>query len=166
MTSSAVDVNFSTPDLCDDHAGAVRILESIFNNYGQKKSFCGEVVTIKCFEDNSLVKEQAANDGRGKVMVVDGGASLRKALLGDMIAESAMKNGWEGLVINGCIRDVDIISGLKLGVKALNTIPLKTERRGLGDLNVTVTFAGQTIRPGEFIYADNNGILVSNKKLI
>lgn len=166
MADTTIDANFSTPDLYDEHADVVRVLEPIFNNYGLKKNFYGEVVTIKCFEDNSLVKEQAAKGGKGKVMVVDGGASLRKALLGDLIAESAMKNGWEGIVINGCIRDVDIISKLQLGVKALNSTPRKTERRGLGDLNVTVMFAGETIVPGDFIYADNNGILVSSKKLI
>jgi regulator of ribonuclease activity A len=166
MIYGEINVNFTTPDLSDDHPDDVRILDSIFNNYGQKKSFYGEVATVKCFEDNSLVKEQASKNGKGRVMVVDGGASLRKALLGDKIAETAMKNGWEGFVINGCIRDVDIISGLNLGVKALNTVPLKTEKRGLGDLGVTVIFAGQCIQPGEFIYADNNGILVSGKKIL
>lgn len=166
MSNSKIDLTFSTPDLSDDHADIVRVLDSIFNNYGRQKSFYGEVVTVKCFEDNSLVKEQAAKDGKGKVMVVDGGGSLRKALLGDMIAENAMNNRWAGLVINGCIRDVDILAQLNLGIKALNTTPLKTEKRGIGDLNIPVTFAGQTIRPGEFIYADNNGIVVSAKKLI
>jgi regulator of ribonuclease activity A len=166
MNDSKALLNFSTPDLSDDHPDTVCVLDSIFNNYGQKKNFYGQVVTVKCFEDNSLVKEQASKNGKGKVMVVDGGGSLRKALLGDMIAESAMKNGWEGFVINGCIRDIDVIAQLNLGVKALGTIPLKTEKRGIGDLNVALTFAGQTIRPGEFIYADNNGILVSGKKLI
>ncbi len=159
-------MNISTPDLSDDHPEEVRVLDSIFKNYGAKKNFGGEIVTIKCFEDNSLVKEQASQQGKGKVLVVDGGGSLRKALLGDMIAESAVKNQWEGFIIFGCIRDVDIISTLNLGVKALNTVPLKTEKRGIGDLNVAVTFAGQCIKPGEFIYADNNGILLSSKKLV
>jgi regulator of ribonuclease activity A len=166
MSDANKNAIFSTPDLSDDHADIVRILDPVFNNYGRKKVFCGEVVTVKCFEDNSIVKELASKDGKGKVMVVDGGGSLRKALLGDMIAENAMKNNWEGFVINGCIRDVDIVSELNLGVKALNVIPLKTEKRGIGDLNVAVAFAGQSIMPGEYIYADNNGILVSNKKLI
>jgi len=157
---------FSTPDLCDDFPDDVRVLESIFNNYGGKKTFSGEAVVVKCFEDNSLVKEQAGQPGEGKIMVVDGGASMRRALLGDMIAENALKNGWEGFVIYGCIRDVDVIAELDLGVKALNTIPVKTEKRGIGDLNVPVTFAGQTIVPGDYLYADNNGIIVSSKKLV
>lgn len=159
-------MTFVTPDLCDDHPNDVRVLTPMFNNYGGKKNFCGEAVTIKCFEDNSLVKEQAGQPGNGKIMVVDGGGSLRKALLGDMIAENAVKNGWEGFIIFGCIRDVDAIAALDLGVQALNTIPLKTEKRGIGDLNVPVTFGGQTIAPGEFIYADNNGVIVSQKALM
>ena len=156
---------FSTPDLCDDNPDDVRVLQPMFTNYGGRRNFHGEIVTVKCFEDNSLVKDQAGEPGNGRVMVVDGGGSLRKALLGDMIAENAMNNGWSGFVINGCIRDVDIISTLDLGVQAINTIPLKTEKRGLGDLNVAVTFAGQTMQAGQFIYADNNGIIISHRKL-
>ncbi len=159
-------MKFVTPDLCDDFPEDVRVLSPMLNNYGGKRQFCGEIVTVKCFEDNSLVKEQAGKPGNRKVLVVDGGGSLRKALLGDMIAENAVKNGWEGFVIYGCIRDVDAISALDLGVQAMNTIPLKTEKRGIGDLNVAVSFGGLTIEPGEYIYADNNGVIVSAKKLI
>ncbi len=151
----------STSDLSDSNPQFVNVVEPLFNNYGGRKSFHGEIVTVKCFEDNSLVKQTAETDGKGKVMVVDGGGSLRRALLGDLIAKDAENNGWEGFVIYGCIRDVDILQKIDLGVKALNTIPLKTEKKGVGDLNVPVSFGGVTFRPGEFIYADNNGILVS-----
>lgn len=151
----------STPDLCDDHPNEVKVLDSIFNNYGGNHQFYGQVVTIKCHEDNSKVKQLAAEAGNGRVMVVDGGGSLRRALLGDMIAANAVKNGWAGLVIYGAIRDCDEIAALSLGVKALNTIPVKTDKRDLGDVNVPVTFAGQTIEPGNWIYCDNNGIIVS-----
>lgn len=156
----------STPDLCDAHENEVLVLEPIFNNYGGKGAFGGEVVTVKCFEDNSLVKEQLALSGNGRVLVVDGGGSLRRALLGDMIAESATKNGWSGVVIYGAIRDVDAIADLNLGVQAIGVIPLKTEKRGIGDLNVSVRFAGVEINPGDYIYADNNGIIVSADSLI
>lgn len=156
----------STPDLCDAHENEVLVLEPIFNNYGGKGAFGGEVVTVKCFEDNSLVKEQLALPGNGRVLVVDGGGSLRRALLGDMIAESATKNGWSGVVIYGAIRDVDAIADLNLGVQAIGVIPLKTEKRGIGDLNVSVRFAGVEINPGDYIYADNNGIIVSADSLI
>jgi len=159
-------MNYVTPDLCDQYPELVRVFEPIFTNYGGKTSFGGEVVTIKCYEDNSLVKEQAGTDGRGKVLVVDGGGSLRKALLGDMIAENAVKNNWEGIIIFGCIRDVDAIAALDLGVQAINSIPLKTEKRGIGDLNIQLQFAGVTVQPGEFIYADNNGVIVANKSLV
>lgn len=157
--------HISTPDLCDQHPDKIKVLDPLFNNYGGKNAFWGQVVTIKCHEDNSLVKQLAAEPGNGRVMVVDGGASLRRALLGDMIAENACNNGWAGFVINGCIRDCDEISELNLGVKALNTIPVKTDKRGIGDFNVPVTFAGQTIHPGDWVYCDNNGIIVAEMNL-
>jgi len=113
-----------------------------------------------------VVKEQVALPGHGKVMVVDGGGSRRAALLGDMLAEKAVSNGWVGLVIYGCIRDVDVIGRTDLGVQALGTHPRKTEKHGVGQLNVPVTFGGVTFRPGHYVYADNNGIVVSEKPLV
>lgn len=162
-TSPAV---FSTPDLCDQYPERVRVLEALFRSYGGQPRFCGEVVTVKCFEDNSRVKELAAQDGRGKVMVVDGGGSLRKALLGDLIAESAVRNHWAGFLVFGCVRDVEAIAILPLGVVALNAVPLKTERRNLGEVNIPVSFAGQTIYPGEYLYVDGSGILVTGQNLL
>ena len=158
-------MEYSTPDLCDLYPALVRIAEPVFRNYGGRRSFGGEVVTIKCFEDNSFVKETAGKPGKGKVMVVDGGGSLRKALLGDLIAGAAHENGWEGLIIYGAVRDVDAISSLDLGVMALASIPLKTERKGLGESGVPVTFAGVTFSPGEYVYADSTGIIVSPEPL-
>ena len=158
-------MTFSTPDLCDANPD-VRVVEPMFNNFGGKMTFGGEIVTIKCFEDNSRVKECASQPGEGKVMVVDGGGSLRRALLGDMIAETAMKNGWQGFIIYGCIRDVDDIASFDIGVQALATIPMKTERRGIGDHNSPVTFGGVTFTPGEYVYADNNGVIVSKRQLL
>ena len=157
--------NISTPDICDEHENEVRVLDAIFNSYGGLGSFFGQAVTIKCFEDNSVVKKLVDTPGEGRVIVMDGGGSLRRAILGDMLAENAQNNGWAGLVINGCIRDCEEISELKLGVKALNTHPMKTEKRGLGDLDIPVTFAGQTIKPGDWVYADNNGIVISDNEL-
>lgn len=154
-----------TPDLCDEFP-EVEVFDVIFTNYGGKKSFGGEVVTVKCFEDNSMVKQLVGTPGHGKVMVVDGGGSLRAALLGDMLAEQAVNNGWQGLIIYGCIRDIDVISKLALGVQALNIHPRKTEKRGLGDINVSLTFAGVTVEPGMYVYADNNGVILSAIKLV
>lgn len=162
--------DISTPDLCDAYEaeisqGKVKVLEPLFRNYGAHNSFYGKSVTIKCFEDNSVLKQLVNTDGDGRVIVMDGGGSLRRAILGDMLAEKAAKNGWAGLVINGCIRDCDQIVATQIGVKAINTHPMKTEKRGLGDLNIDVSFAGQTIRPGDWVYSDNNGILVSEIEL-
>lgn len=155
--------SFSTPDLSDQLGDSARVLDPIFRNYGGRQAFSGEVLTIKCFEDNSKVKELAGQPGAGRVMVVDGGGSLRRALLGDQIAAQAQANGWAGLVIYGCVRDVDLLVQLDLGVKAINACPVKTEKRGLGELDLPVCFAGHTIRSGDYIYADNNGILVTEK---
>lgn len=155
-------MNISTPDLCDEYPDTVRVLEPVFKNYGGKTSFGGEIVTIKCFEDNSRVKESAGKPGKGKVMVVDGGGSLKKALLGDLIAETALKNGWEGFIIYGCIRDAEPIMNMQIGVKALNSIPLKTQRKGIGERDIEISFAGVTFNPGEYVYADTTGIIVSN----
>lgn len=154
-----------TPDLCDAHPELVRVVEPLFTNYGGRSAFGGEILTIKCHEDNSLVKEQVGNPGNGRVMVVDGGGSLRCALLGDMLAAKAVENGWAGIIIYGCIRDVDDIRTMDLGVQALRTIPIKSNRQGRGDLNIPVTFGGVTFRPGEYVYADNNGIIVASEAL-
>lgn len=157
-------MNFITPDLCDAYP-EVAVVEPMFGNFGGHDSFGGEIVTVKCFEDNSLVKELVAEDGAGKVMVVDGGGSLRRAMLGDMLADQAAKNGWAGIIIYGCVRDVDVLVQTALGIQALASHPMKTDKRGVGELNIPVTFGGVTFRPGEFVYADNNGIIVSSKAL-
>lgn len=155
-----------TPDLCDEYPDLVQVLSPMLHNFGGVDAFGGEIVTVKCFEDNSVVKEQVAQPGQGKVMVVDGGGSMRNALLGDMLAEKAAENGWEGIIIYGCIRDVDVIRQTKLGVQAIATHPRKTEKRGIGDLNIPVTFGGITFVPGQYVYADNNGVIVAPTRLI
>ena len=158
-------MQYVTPDLCDAYPELVQVVEPMFSNFGGRESFGGEIVTVKCHEDNSLVKAQAELPGQGRVLVVDGGGSLRRALLGDMIAEKAAKNGWEGMVIYGCVRDVDVLMQIDLGVQALASHPMKTDKRDIGDLNVSVTFGGVTFVPGQYVYADNNGVLVSPKAL-
>lgn len=157
---------FTTPDLCDEFEDEIAILDPGLISFGGEEKFCGEIVTIKCFEDNSRVREQLALPGDGKVLVVDGGGSLRRALLGDMLAENGVKNGWAGVVINGCARDVEVIESMSLGVLALSAYPLKTEKRGLGDVNVEVKFLGVVFRPGDYLYADENGLIVSSRPLI
>ena len=158
-------MTFLTTDLCDANEGRVRVVAPMFKSYGGQPRFSGSIVTVKLFEDNSLVRETLTKPGAGKVLVVDGGASMRRALLGDMLAEKAAKNGWEGILVYGCVRDVDVLAQTDLGIQALASHPMKTDKRGIGDLNVAVTFGGVTFRPGEFIYADNNGVIISPSAL-
>jgi regulator of ribonuclease activity A len=155
---------FSTPDLSDDHDES-QAIELQFRNFGRRDKFYGQVVTIKCHEDNSLVKACVGEAGLGRVIVVDGGGSLRRALLGDMLAEKAAQNGWAGLVINGVVRDVDEIAEIDLGVKALGCCPIKTEKLGVGQRDIPLHIGGVEISPGQYIYADNNGVLISNQPL-
>ncbi|MFM9799216.1 putative 4-hydroxy-4-methyl-2-oxoglutarate aldolase [Aeromonas dhakensis] len=154
------------PDLCDEYGDALQVAEPLFQNFGGKVLFHGQAVTLSCYEDNSLVRELVNRPGQGRVMVIDGGGSLRRALLGDQLAIKAAEQGWEGIVIYGAVRDVGMLATLALGVKALAPCPVKTEKRGLGELDAVVSFAGVTIHPGDYVYADLNGVLVSATRLI
>jgi regulator of ribonuclease activity A len=157
-------IDIVTPDICDDFP-EVAILDPLFSNFGGLDAFHGPVRTVKCFEDNSMVRLAVAEPGEGAVLVVDAGGSMRCALLGDMLAEQAISNGWAGIVMYGCVRDVDILATLELGVQALASHPRKSEKRGEGQRDIDVTFAGVTIRPGQWLYADNNGILIADERL-
>jgi regulator of ribonuclease activity A len=158
-------MTFTTPDVCDDFLDQLQVLEPLFTEFGGKEKFYGEIVTIKCFEDNSLVKQTLGSAGHGKVLVVDGGGSLRCALLGDLLGAMAVQNGWQGVLINGCVRDVEILKGMDFGVRALNCLPLKSNKRNEGQLNVALRFAGVNFEPGQYLYADENGIVVAREKL-
>ncbi len=154
---------FTTPDLCDDHPDDVRVLQlqTPLRTFGGREAFCGPAVTVRCFEDNSKVKDLVSAPGEGRVLVVDGDGSTAKALLGDVLAQKAADNGWSGLVIHGAVRDVEILRTIDLGVQALAATPLKTEKLGVGDVDVAVTFGGVTVEPGEWVYADANGVVVT-----
>ena len=160
----------ATCDLCDAHkndsSGSFRVLPPVFRDFGAVRRFSGAVVTVKCHEDNSRVKELLGTPGQGKVLVVDGGGSLRCALMGDMIGESAVKNGWEGVIIYGCVRDVDALAELDLGVHAVAAIPLKSVRKGVGETGLDITFGGVTFVQGQYVYADNNGVIAATRKLV
>lgn len=158
-------MSYSLPDICDEFYEEIRVLDPVFRDFGARRRFCGQIVTVKCFEDNSLVREQVQSEGKGRVLVVDGGGSTRRALLGDQLAASAAQNGWQGLLIYGCVRDVEILETVDLGIKALNSIPVKTDKRGEGQLNLPVHFAGVRIVPGEYLYADVNGVVVAVRDL-
>jgi regulator of ribonuclease activity A len=156
---------FKTADLCDDHADSLQICEPVFSSFGGRARFFGKVSTIKCFEDNSLVREAVGEPGAGRVLVVDAGGSLRCAMLGDLLAAKAVENGWSGVIMNGLIRDSVDIAGMALGVKALGTLPLKSVKKGVGERDVPVRFAGVSFVPGQYVYADEDGIICSHDAL-
>lgn len=162
-------MTFATCDLCDNFDGKpeynLRVVEPMFAAYGGRLEFSGEIVTLKLFEDNSLVREVLAEPGQGKVLVVDGGGSMRCALVGDQLGALAVKNGWEGIVVYGCIRDSAVIETQEIGIRALDTHPRKSVKKGVGDRNLPVTFGGVTFTPGEWLYADADGVLVAARPL-
>lgn len=161
---------FKTPDLCDLHEAelgiTIQVVEPIFQRFGSRRAFCGQIATLRVFEDNSLVRSALEGFGRGKVLVVDGGASVRCALLGDQLGELAHTNGWDGVIINGCIRDSTVINRIDIGVRALATNPRKSVKKGAGERDIPVTFGGVTFEPGQWLYADEDGILVSVNPLL
>lgn len=157
---------FCTPDLCDAYDDIIAIADPIFRSFGGRSAFAGRIETIKCHEDNSLVREVLGEPGEGKVLVVDGGGSMRRALVGDRLAALAAQNLWQGILVYGCIRDVDVVAEIAVGVHALAAHPRKTEKKGIGERNRTVSFAGVQFNPGDFLYADNNGVIVSPQDLV
>lgn len=171
-------ISFATCDLCDafknDSSGDFRVLPPVFRDFGAVRKFCGPVVTVKCFEDNSLVKaavdsvgfEETPSGRVGKVLVVDGGGSLRRALLGGNLGAAAAKNGWAGVVIDGCVRDVAELAAHQVGIRALASMPLPTEKRNEGQKDLAVQLQGVWVRPGDWLYADEDGVVVSRQRLI
>ena len=165
--------SFSTCDLCDafkaDTSGNFRVIPPVFLDFGGVKKFCGPVVTVKCFEDNSLVKTAVDSQGWidtakgpvGQVLVVDGGASLRKALLGGNLAAAAARNGWAGVVVDGCVRDTAELSREVLGIRALAAMPMPTVKRNEGQSRVPVVIQGVRVQPGDWLYADEDGMVIT-----
>jgi len=158
-------MSFATADLYDQHEHRLQVLEPILSDYGGQRRFSGPIATVKVFEDNGLVRAALEEPGGGKVLVVDGGGSLRCALVGDKLTELASRNGWGGLVVYGSIRDAAAIAKIPIGLKAVNTTPRKSAKRGAGDRDIPVQFAGVTFTPDWFLYADEDGVLVSEQPL-
>lgn len=167
MTNSP---EFSTCDFCDKHKnsdGSVfRVLPPIFQNFGAKKSFKGMVITVQCHEDNTFVKAAVESAGEGRVLVVDGGGSLRRALVGGNLAAAAALNGWAGLVIHGAVRDVAELGSCEVGIRALALVPMPTQRRNEGRRDIPVQIQNVWVYPGDWIYADADGIVVSAQALV
>lgn len=150
-----------TADLYDDYGEDLQVAESLFQNFGKRTTFSGSVVTARVFEDNSLVREILQQPGHNKVLVVDGDGSLRCALIGDQLAQLAIESGWEGALINGCVRDTETLRTLPLGIKALNTNSRRSLKREQGERDIPVQFAGVTFTPRHYLYADPDGIVVA-----
>lgn len=158
-------MHHATTDLSDEFGEKLQACQPLFRDFGVATRFCGPIATIKCFEDNSLVREAVGEAGNGRVLVVDAGGSMRRAVLGDLLAQKAVDNGWTGFVIYGCIRDSAAIARMAIGVKALGTHPVKTDKRGEGQRDVVIRFADATFAPGAWVYADEDGILVAPHQL-
>ncbi len=158
-------MSFATTDLSDKYTTAVQVADPIFRDFGGQTVFHGPAKTLKLFEDNTLVRASLEQPGEGRVLVVDGGGSMRCALVGDQLGELGVNNGWAGILVYGCIRDSAVIATQAIGVKAMNTHPRKSLKKGVGEENLTVSFAGVTIAPGDWIYADADGVLVSAEEL-
>jgi regulator of ribonuclease activity A len=166
----AATTNFATTDLCDDHAellaqGRLAVLPPVFRSYGLRSRFGGPAVTLKVFEDNALVRSTLEGPGHGSVLVIDGGASLRRALVGGQLALLAQDNGWSGIVVDGCVRDSDEINNCQIGVRALAAHPQKSSKAGAGDRNARIFVQGVAVNPGDWIYADADGVLVAQQQL-
>ncbi len=159
-------MDISTCDLSDEFDSEIQVAEPLFRSYGGCSSFGGPIATLRVFEDNSLVRDAAESAGRGRVLVVDGGGSLKCSMVGDQVAQAACDNGWAGMVINGAIRDSVAIAGIAIGIKALNTIPRKSIKRGEGERDLTVHFAGISFEPGHYLYSDEDGIVVAPRDLL
>lgn len=158
-------MQYNTSELCDLYADMIDVVEPLFANYGGRRSFGGMIQTIKCFEDNGLIRQVLAEPGVGKVLLVDGGGSARRALLDAELAVMAAENGWEGIVLYGSVRDVDTLEDFDIGIQAVNAIPVGADDQGFGEVDVPVNFAGVTFLPGDHLYADSTGIILSAEAL-
>jgi regulator of ribonuclease activity A len=159
-------VEFTTADLCDAFPDLVQVAQPLFREYGGLEKFAGPIETLRVHDDNTLVRETLETPGRGRVLVVDGGGSLKCALVGGRLAGLAQSNGWSGVILNGCIRDAVEIRQLRVGIRALNAVPLRSGKNAAGERGGTLSFAGVTFAPGRFVYADADGVLVAERDLL
>ncbi|MCL1035578.1 ribonuclease E activity regulator RraA [Shewanella corallii] len=158
-------MEYNTSELCDMFLDVVDVVEPMFSNYGGCSSFGGAISTVKCFEDNGVIADVLSEDGEGRVLLVDGGGSLRRALLDANLAETAVANNWEGILVYGCVRDVDALEEFDIGIQAIASIPVGADNNGVGEVDVPVNFGGVTFLPGDHVYADNTGVILSPEPL-
>jgi regulator of ribonuclease activity A len=158
-------MEYNTSALCDIYSEQVDVVEPMFSNFGGSASFAGQITTVKCFEDNGLIREVLEQDGLGRVLLIDGGASLRRALIDAELASLAEENEWEGLVVYGCVREVDELEDMSIGIQALASIPVGAVSQSVGEVDVPVNFGGVTFIPEDYLYADNTGVILSQEPL-
>lgn len=159
-------MHMKTADLIDDHAADLTLVHLPFRQFGTRSHFAGQIQTVKCFEDNTEVRAQLETPGKGRILVIDGGGSTRIALLGDMLATLAIKNGWAGLILNAAIRDSADINTMDTLVFALGTSPVKSAKEGWGKVGTKISFGGVAFEPDDWVYGDADGVLFSKKKLV
>ena len=158
-------IQYSVPDICDNFSDSIQVGDIHFQSYGKKKSFYGQVETLFCPDDNSLVKKLLNTNGNNKVLVVDATSNAHTSMVGDQIAAAAKKNNWAGIIVNGYIRDIEVIANIDIGVLAKASVPLKTNKDDFGKQGVNLYFNNVIIKPGFWIYVDTNGWVVSKNKL-
>ena len=158
-------MEYNTSELCDIYADMIDVVEPMFMNFGGKSSFGGRVTTLKCFESLGLIEDIVAQPGLGKVLLIDGGGSLRRALIDSDIAQQACDNEWEGIIVYGSIREVDKLEDINIGIQALASIPVGADNNRFGELDVAVNFGGVTFLPDDHVYADSTGIILSQDPL-
>nr|WP_086937776.1 ribonuclease E activity regulator RraA [Thaumasiovibrio occultus] len=158
-------MEYNTSELCDIYPDRVDVVEPMFSAFGGRSAFAGPITTIKCFEDNGLIREVLEQDGEGRVLLVDGGGSLRRALIDIELAQLAVDNGWEGLVVYGSVRHVEELESLDIGLHALASIPVGADNNSVGEVDVAVNFGGVTFLPEDHLYADLTGVILSPEPL-
>ncbi|CAH0534570.1 Regulator of ribonuclease activity A [Vibrio stylophorae] len=158
-------MEYNTSELCDLFIDQVDVVEPMFSSYGGRSSFAGQITTVKCFEDSGVITETIDQEGSGRVLLIDAGGSLRRAVVDAVIAQTAADNGWEGIVVYGCVRDVDEIDSLDIGIQAIASIPVGAAQESIGEVDVPVNFGGVTFFPEDYLYADSTGVILSSEPL-
>ena len=158
-------MEYNTSELCDIYLDQVDVVEPMFSSYGGRSSFGGQITTIKCFEDNGLIATVLSEPGAGRVLLIDGGGSLRRALIDAELAQRAVDNEWEGIIVYGCVRHVDELDELDIGIQAMASIPVGADEHGIGEVDVAVNFGGVTFLPEDHLYADTTGVILSPEPL-
>ncbi|GLT14726.1 ribonuclease E activity regulator RraA [Vibrio algivorus] len=158
-------MEYNTSALCDIYQDQVDVVEPMFSNFGGLTSFAGQLTTVKCFEDNGIIRSILQEDGTGRVLLIDGGGSLRRALIDAEIAALAEENDWEGLVVYGCVREIDDLEEMEIGIQAIAAIPVGATQNNIGEVDVPVNFGGVTFLPEDHLYADNTGVIISQEPL-